>query len=318
MAAGDLDGDGDQDLVIACSSDDKVLIQLAANGSFMGSSVQLVTTAPGALALAHVDGDASLDLLVASPTQGLVYPYASGSALTFTALTPVRAGVQPVALVVLDVDGNGTQDFVVVDRAGNAILMLAGNGSGLFVQGGIMLVSAAPADAALLAGPAGAVTLAVVYDTDPAALEQIAWAGTSVSVASFPWNPHSIRVAAARLDGDAQDDLVSIASTGSDVTTALVSPQGTTPQSVALPGVPVDLATGDLDGDGLAEAWVLSNDNMLRVNRARGGGLVEPWLSELVSVGASSLLVVDVNGDGRLDAVVGGTWGYEVLTGHCP
>lgn len=135
LATGDVDGDGAVDAVVAnqLSSDVSVLLSNKAGGlSKVPQHDYPVQREPAAVALADVDGDRDLDLLVRSDTearllllknQGGSYPAAEQSS------TPLTAAA--TAMAAEDLDGNGAPDVVLADRDG-AVRVLWNDGTGGF------------------------------------------------------------------------------------------------------------------------------------------------------------------------------------------
>jgi hypothetical protein len=88
-----------------------------------------------------------------------------------------------------------------------------------------------------------------------------------------------------------------------------------TPQGV---GSAFDAATADFDGDGkLDVVTVYWREPMIVVMRGRGDGTFDPPLYFDAGRNATSLSVVDVNADGRLDVVLNNSYSASVLWGRC-
>jgi len=137
LAARDLDGDGDVDLAVATEGRSALVILDAAAGGFtprdLGAVVRSGSAA--AIAAADVDADGRVDLVLASPASGTVEVLRATTGGTFAparVLTSqdlgVAAGVRfvPVALLVLDVDGDAEADIVVANRAGDVLTVFPG------------------------------------------------------------------------------------------------------------------------------------------------------------------------------------------------
>ncbi len=94
---------------------------------------------PDALAVGDFNGDGKLDLALAS-SGTKTYPYSGVDILLGNGYggfapangAPVSAGQSLSAIVVGDFNGDGKQDLAVADSAGNAVLVLLGNGDGTF------------------------------------------------------------------------------------------------------------------------------------------------------------------------------------------
>lgn len=116
---------GDQVLevkdLVGSSNDDIALVTPAGgvevapqgSGSF-GTPVPIATGASGLGAgFGQLDGDPALDLIVATPSGGVVYRQTAGTVPSFARVPGVVAGVTGPTLQVVDVDNDGHDDLVV-------------------------------------------------------------------------------------------------------------------------------------------------------------------------------------------------------------
>ncbi|MBL8898883.1 MAG: VCBS repeat-containing protein [Planctomycetes bacterium] len=137
LAFGDLDGDGDQDLVIGKDQIPSCIYRNAGDGSFVNvSTTALPTGLPptSALALGDLDGDRDLDLLVA--------PYGTRKRLwindgngyfleeTSSRLPPDTDATMAVALG--DIDGDGHLDIVLASQGQDRLYR--NDGTGVFTD----------------------------------------------------------------------------------------------------------------------------------------------------------------------------------------
>ncbi len=139
MTLGDIDGDGDLDLV---TTNGDYLYVFGNNGS--GTFTQLVNYTNSAsfqpvynavenVTLADVDNDGDLDALATLRNAGVVGVRLNNGAGTFSGSTNVQVGTYARALAVADVDGDGDLDFVTANNNATTPLSLRLNdGSGNF------------------------------------------------------------------------------------------------------------------------------------------------------------------------------------------
>ncbi|MEZ6165377.1 MAG: FG-GAP-like repeat-containing protein [Phycisphaerales bacterium] len=136
--AGDVDGDGDNDIVLAGVSTDEVYVLRTGRNDSIGTPVAYSTgDEPYALKLADLDSDGDLDLAVLNrgfdPATGskvrVMLNNGNGSYAP-AGLYPV--GFRPAGLRVADLDGDGDIDIVTSSESDKAMSTLLNNGDATF------------------------------------------------------------------------------------------------------------------------------------------------------------------------------------------
>jgi hypothetical protein len=301
IAAGDMNGDGRPDLVLAGSLAD-------ANGSagavhtwlnagdlqFSRQPSALVGGIPDSLVLVDADGDGVRDAILGHAPFVLVF-------------TPPAPG---------DAGASSSLTMQVTDLS-----LVHGRGDGSFASA-TQVLAGAPVQATLLADADGdgVLDLLLAGQNEPPRLQFAAGAGDGSfgPALDVPGVAPTEQVAAADLDGDARLDLVLEAVDGTS--TALVALRGTgvsdatgaptfaSPVVLAGPGQPhIDaLAIADLDADGAPDVVVLRGLlGALAVHRGAGDGSFLPPTSWPCDPQATALAVADVTADGRADLLLG-------------
>ncbi|MBL9079883.1 MAG: VCBS repeat-containing protein [Planctomycetes bacterium] len=307
VCTGDVDGDGDVDLVIGNDHDPNQLFLNDGRGGFVDATAgRLVTPSTPSpqgwsnstyeVDLADIDGDGDLDLLVTNDHDVVDWVYTNNGQGFFTDVTATAAPAHVdygVDQVVADFDGDGDVDWMVCNLG--YVRLLLNNGAGVF------------ADA-----PAGSVPTGMSGDNRSSAVDLDQDGDLDVLLSGGGWYgatprilvnqggamftalpaapPLSGLVFAADVDGDGRPDLITQG-------TKLLRNLGglTFSPAVNLPGSVVTSADFDRDGD-----VDLLGANALLVND--GTGAFTP-IAHSLTLHQDTACVADLDGDGDADAV---------------
>jgi hypothetical protein len=334
VALTDLNGDGHVDAVVAASRL-HVLLGDGTGELREGGTVDAGAN-PAGLSFGDVNGDGVPDLAVANhETHQVTVLLGDGAGgLEPAPGSPITVALEPHphAVVLADLDGDGRLDLLVDDRRGEAVLVLRGAGDGRFEQpgtaipvggdpyrgmvaadidgdGALDLLTPNPRDVGVRlasgrgAAPAGGGGRQLALDEAPAAGGDRPLAFDEAPPVPAP-GPFSLGV--ADLTGDGALDLV-VASENDGFVRLFAGDGaggfGPAEDSVAIaPSEGLAVATGDVNGDGVADAVVTSYTSptvaiMLggeTIRRATVEATVNPW----------GLDLADMNGDGIDDPVI--------------
>lgn len=273
----------DEELVLIASTEDCGSCETAIGPScFYVSTVQadegqamVVPLACGVGEIGQVtsgdfDGDGALDLAVTLPQLDavrVVFGGLGGDGGEFDIQFP---GTTPDTLYAADLDGDGADDLVIgpsLESSQEVDIVLSG-GDGTF------------ADAVSYASDIGGVRVAPPIDTDGDGVLDLVLTGVADDFTSF--------IAVLRGDGN-----------GGFGPPAL--------NRLAVAALPYGTAVGDLDDDGnldLVVTLLTSAEGRLAVVHGNGaGGFEDPQIHE-TGLGPLHVQLRDINGDGRLDALV--------------
>jgi hypothetical protein len=319
LALGDLNGDGRLDVVAVGTAGPTGSVVGAVSvmmgvgdGSFLSRVDYPCGDNPTEVALADVDGDGNLDVVVANSGRNTASVLRGHGDGTFAASLEFPAGADPSATflrpAVEDLDGDGKLDVVVMP-AWFAPKVLLGKGGGQL---------SAPLDLGLAAvGAAIGVTLGdvtgdgkldfavggrdtfVVY----AGRGDLTFAGGVISAVGAKVS----RFGVGDLDGDGVPDLaLALDRTGSDGSLAVLHGNG---NGGFGPGIwhptntsPTSAALGDLDGDGRLDLVTVGSDSV-DISLGSGDGVFAAAVEYSTGNMPVAVALGDCDGDGRQDVV---------------
>lgn len=326
MTSGDMNGDGKPDLVIANDNAAGVSIKFNAGTSpfFATAATNLAAANPAFVAVGDLNGDGRADIVTGNSSGNTVRVF-------LQAVSPAPAGQfpgtpsssstvgtsafsNPLALVLVDVNGDGKLDIVTANNADDNISVLLNNGNGTF---------AAAVNTSVAANP-NSIAAGDVNGDGKADLVAAFGAGNSVNVllnsgtGTFP-TPFSVAVGDFQkfvtlqdfnADGKLDLGLVLSAGTSSNSVAILAGEGDGTFQNAISNPVPVNsqnFATGDATGDGkkdliLATSFGPTAPSIFGL-RGNGDGTFRAATDFQFTVPAvaTATVLADFDGDGQLD-----------------
>jgi hypothetical protein len=306
----DVSGDGRADLIVNARNPEHLDVYLGlGNGSF-SARAELPPQAPGrAVAVGEVTGDSNVDLLVGTDIGFFVFAGQGGGSFQTPTPPPLASAGGIGALAVADFDGDGHPDVAAtplfVSSAELPVSVMLGSASGL------------PHEPAFTAVKVGAAMVPADLDGD-AKVDLIAlrstsveswtsaWPGKPLPTSNLPLPDVGHEAVAADFDADGRSDVAIItdgvtrlvvAHTRADATLELVSTTSLWP-----PVTRSRLAAGDVDGDSKMDLVVTFDDKLMVL--AGNGDLTFRQLPEISIAPARDLALAELNGDGKLDAVI--------------
>lgn len=296
VVTADVNGDGLPDVVAADSGSDTISILLdttppSAATLGIAAPASFPTGAnPRAIAAADIDGDGRHDLVVANYDEGEVSVFmntaAPGAAPAFAPRGVFDAGEFPTSLTFADLNGDGKPDLLLADLTADWF--------------SVLLNATEPGRTPAFA-----------------ARQQISM---SAGVRS---------ITAADIDGDGRTDAVATTS-DDDLNAWLVVALNTTPpgagavtfsppQAFAIVGSPDTVAIADINGDGRPDVVLLhlgSDQVSVFINTTAAGSATAafspPVMFRTESL-SNTIVVADIDGDGRPDLAVAGFHGISIM-----
>ncbi|MDO7875502.1 FG-GAP-like repeat-containing protein [Hymenobacter sp. ASUV-10] len=320
MTMGDVDGDGDLDVLASHDDNNAVSVRLNnGSGTFSGTTEVAVGSLPRSVTVGDVDGDGDLDLLTSNYGANTVSVRFNNGSGSFGGGSEVSVGptaINNVFSVTLgDVDGDGDLDILAASNDGNTVSIRLNNGSGSFGGGSDPAVGSGPytavvgdvdgdGDLDLLTPNSNVGTVSVRLNNGLGVFGN----GTDLNVGT---NPYS--VALGDVDGDGDLDLLTANYGSNDVSVRFNNGAGVFGggTEVAVGTSPYSVKLGDVDGDGdldLVTANFSNTSASVRLNN--GSGVFGGGTNPVVGVAPTTVALADVDSDGDLDLLTanfGGT-----------
>ena len=256
-------------------------------------------------------------LLVAATS---LAPAAFGQAVTFSSAVSYSTGSSalPLRTAVADVNGDGKLDALVTNSTANTLGVLLGDGTGRFtLQANSPSTGAGGGPRALAVadvnGDGKADVLVANYQTTTLAILLGSGSGAFTLQSTMPRlgvsNPTSLVV--ADVNGDGKADALATDSNGGALSVLLGNGSGGFTQASSSPAtggdIPYDVAVGDVNNDGKVDALVVNqftNNLGVLLGNGSGGFTLQDNPPATGGTAPYSVAVADVNGDGKLDALV--------------
>lgn len=304
MAAGDLDGDGDMDLLVTLDNANAARVVLNNAGVLaLGGLVGLSGSEPRGLALGDIDGDGDLDAAVSFRSSDSVQLLVN-SAVGFSAGASLAVGQRPRDLILRDVNGDSRIDIAVASQDSRRVDLLLGTGGGAFgpVQSVSMPFNEKPTGMAAgdLDGD-GDLDLATTLENNGVGyIVTLRNTGGSLVASAWPTgtlNPGAVVIADLDVDGDLD---VAAADEDSNVVVALANQGAFTfgaALSFAVGAHPTALAAGDLDGNQSTDLVTANRDssNASVLLNTRAGGPVTFCTAGTNSLGCQPTISASAN-----------------------
>ena len=274
---------------------------------------------PAGIVVVDVNGDGKLDLLTAhygNGTAGVLLGTGTGTFGTVTSYS-TGAGGQTAGIAVADVNGDGKLDLLTVSVGLNTAGVLLGTGTGTF--GAVTSYSTGPSSqpnkvvAADVNGDGKPDLLTANLQTNAVGVLLNTGTGTFGAVAAYSTGANSWpeSIAVADVNGDGKLDVLTANVNTNTAGVLLGTGTGTFGAETAyITGAgsgPADVVVADVNGDSKPDLLTV-NVNLSTVTVLLGTGTGTFGAATTYSAGTNNgpggMALADVNGDGKLDALI--------------
>ncbi len=311
----DLDGDGLNDIVVTNSvnyRDDMIVVRNIGDGAFAPAVIHPTGEVPYGARVSDIDGDEVLDILVLNRVSQDFSLFVGNGDGTFAGETRIAAGFALRAFELADADEDGRLDIICTDADRNALVVLRSVGDGTFAEHEVVTAGSAPRNVWFvpLDDDTTPDLVAVNYDSRDVSVHRGLGGGRYVDHPRTPFDFSEYQAAGgacADFDGDGFFDVASVFVNPDGIGLAFGDGEGgfrsvefrETPNYT-----PVRIATGDMDGDQLADLVIATTGVDAAVLLGNGDGTFAPEMMVSIGMRLTELFVADMNGD-HLDDIVG-------------
>ncbi|MGO9519535.1 MAG: FG-GAP-like repeat-containing protein, partial [Candidatus Korobacteraceae bacterium] len=310
IAAGDLNGDGKLDLVVANFDTAKISILLGqGNGTFATPVDYPVGKQPTFVLVGDVNGDGKLDVVVCNEADGTLNVLFGNGDGTLQKPVTYRTVPEPVYLVLGDFNGDGKPDLAVAGNASKTIAVLLNDGTGNFSQAVPYNIGHAPRSLAVadfdgdghldLASANADGSVSILLGRGDGSFRAI----SSLNVATVALSS----VVSGDFNGDGKLDLA-VTEAGTKLLTVLLGKGDGTFQaglSYTVGSNPAFVIATDVNNDNIPDLVTANQSgNTFSVLLGNGDGTFKPSLDFTVGNSPRALVSGDFNGDGRTDLAI--------------
>ena len=309
LTVGDVNHDGDLDLITANSNNNNTVSVFLGNGDgkFQPGITYTVGNTPEDVALGDFNGDGNPDLVSANAFDNTLSVLLGRGDGTFLSAPSFTVGNSPDGVATGDFNHDGNLDLVTGDNNDSAVTVLLGRGDGTFVSANYPVGNSPDSVVVGDFNQDGNLDIATANSGDNTVSILLGRGdGTFLPAVSYAVGNFPDALAVGDFNHDGNLDIVVANYTDNTVSVLIGRGDGTFLPAVfyAVGNSPDALAVGDFNHDGNADIVTAnSNDNTVSVLMGRSDGSYLSAVFYAVGNYPDALAVGDFNHDGNLDLV---------------
>ncbi len=277
---------------------------------------------PWGSAMAHLNGDARLDLVVANNLTDQISVFLGSGTGPFREQAPTKVADGPRAVALADLNGDGNADLAAACSSSHRISVKLGDGQGGFsgLKGYSTGQFSFPVCVAFghLDGDANIDMVAATQSTVKLVVFLGDGAGGFSAPSYYPLDYSPDDIALGDVDGDGDLDVLSASNSGDRVRVMVGDGNGAFAQGPFFyAGNTGDMDIGDLNGDGVLDVVATRGNDYIGVYLGTGTGVFHHKMSYYTEDGPLDVMIGEFTGDDRPDLIIAGgsSKTLEVLVG---
>ena len=318
LGVGDLDGDGDAEIVFSSSTPTQLDVFWNSSGIPLAFEKVVApnSTRPHSGTVRDFNGDGFLDVITANGNNNMNYSILLGRGdVILSPPVDVPIPVSPASLAAggrsdlnfltsADVEGDGDFDLAIVDRSYDEVILLYNRGDGNFDEWAFLPTGVSPFSVIEADFDAdGTPDFATANQLGDVSVLLNRGDGTYAAGRQFAVGRDPLAVKAADLDGDGDQDIVTANRASSDLSVLIGDGAGSFATSATIPivGGCRFVIPGDFDRDGFPDLATANATGSVSVLRNVGDGTFSAPVEYPLDEAPYSVDTADLNGDGLLD-----------------
>lgn len=306
VASGDVNGDGNIDLVTANSLGKVSLLFGQGYGNFIAQSLITMGSGSRSVLLTDVNADGKLDLVTANASVNSISVRLNNGTGVFLTKTDFATGTGVWKVVAGDFNGDNKIDLATINNSANTVSVFLGNGAGGFSTKTDFSVGTAPRGLAIADVNAdGKLDLITAnYSVNTVSVLLGNGNGSFSGKTDFTVGTGPRAVAIADVNKDGKLDLATTNGTDNTLSILFGTGDGTfsSKEDHTVGKTPTDLVFTDVDHDSDSDLVVSnSGDTTISIMLNSGSGNFEGPINYTTGASPSGLAIMDANSDNQPD-----------------